>query len=108
MIVKILTHAYGDIHLVMLAHLRRWWSLIRCFSGSETPIFHCAGGKETKAKQSHWVDRTLNRMLDQMRLAHLVNSSREQREDQLGFLTGASDTPQDQCVRSTWHGATSQ
>jgi hypothetical protein len=29
---------------------------IRRFSGSETHIFHCVGGKKTDAKGSHWGD----------------------------------------------------
>jgi hypothetical protein len=55
---------------------------IRRFSGSEIPIFHCAGGEETEAKGSHWgdrmLDRTLNRTLDWTRLVCLVSSSRMQ------------------------------
>jgi hypothetical protein len=74
----------------MLAHLRRRWSVsgregfgIRRFSRSKTPIFHCAGGKETEAKGSHWgdrtLDRTLNRTPDRTRLARPVSSFRVQR-----------------------------
>jgi hypothetical protein len=59
------THAHGDVHLVMLAHLRRRWSLsgrdgfgalspshrtyeagFGSFCGSEMPIFHYAGGED--------------------------------------------------------------
>jgi hypothetical protein len=59
------THAYGDVHLVMLAHLRRRWRLsgrdgIQRFCGSETPIFHCAGHEETETKGSRWGDWTLD------------------------------------------------
>jgi hypothetical protein len=32
----------------MLAHLRM--HMVICFSRSETPIFHCAGGEETETK----------------------------------------------------------
>jgi hypothetical protein len=56
---------------------------IDAFCGTETPIFHCAGGEQTEAKGSHWgdqtLDRTLNRTLDQTRLARSVSSSHEQR-----------------------------
>jgi hypothetical protein len=56
------TLAHGGEHLVVLAHLRRRWSLrgregfeflspshlggIQCFHESEMHIFHYAGGKE--------------------------------------------------------------
>jgi hypothetical protein len=56
---------------------------IRRFSGSETSIFHYAGGKEIEAKGSHWgdrmLDRTLNRKPDRTRLTRPVSSSRIQR-----------------------------
>jgi hypothetical protein len=65
MIVKMLTHAHDDIHMMVLALLRRQWSLsgregfeflssscracsagFDAFWGSKTPIFYYAGGGE--------------------------------------------------------------
>jgi hypothetical protein len=43
---------------------------IQSFSESETPIFHCAGGEETEAKESHWGDQTLDRTLNRTRSRH--------------------------------------
>jgi hypothetical protein len=45
------THAHGDVHLVVLAHLQRQWSLsgrdgFNAFCGSKMPIFHYARGEE--------------------------------------------------------------
>jgi hypothetical protein len=39
------------------------------------PIFHCAEGKETKAKGSHLGDRTRDRTLDRTWLARPVSST---------------------------------
>jgi hypothetical protein len=61
---------------------------IRRFLGSETFIFHCAGGEETEAKGSHWGDRTLDRTLDRTRLACPVSSSRVQRARAPARLVG--------------------
>jgi hypothetical protein len=65
------THAHGDVHLVMLAHLRRRW----CLSGREGFGFYYAEREETEAKGSHWGDRTRDRTLDRTRLASPVSSS---------------------------------
>jgi hypothetical protein len=74
------THAHGDVHLVMLAHLRRQWSLsgreFQRFSGNETPIFYCAGREETEANGVHRSDRTLDRTRSLFDRTHPVSAQR--------------------------------
>jgi hypothetical protein len=71
------------------------------FFGSETPIFHCAGGKETETKGSHWGDRTLVRTRDRMldrtrsRVQLVLPTSRG------SARTGASSRSRDRHVRSS-------
>jgi hypothetical protein len=116
--------------MVVLAHLRRRWSLssreefgflspslraceagFDAFCESETPIFHCAGGKETKAQVrciSHWktVTGRCGRS-DRTRLTRPVSSNHGQRHAREGRRparsiphgTGASGhAPRGQCV----------
>jgi hypothetical protein len=65
------THAHGDVHLVVLAHLRRQWSSaffveVKClfFTMPEAEIFTKSkekeAGEETETKGGHWCDRTLD------------------------------------------------
>jgi hypothetical protein len=109
--------------LVMLAYLRRQWSLsgrdgfetlspscracetgFGTFCESKTPIFHCVGGEKTKAKGSHWGDQMLNQTLVRTWLACPVSSSREQRARAparlVGHETGASSQAPEK-LRST-------
>jgi hypothetical protein len=63
---------------------------IRRFCGSETPIFHYAGGEETEANGGHWGDWTLNQTRSRHDRTRPVSDSCCARRGALGFATGAS------------------
>jgi hypothetical protein len=98
------TYAHGDIHLVVLAHLRRRWSLsgregfgffspsrrackagFSAFSGNKIPIFHCARGEKRWRKSGMFISEKLqpDAGLDAVQggPARPVNSSRGQRHN---------------------------
>jgi hypothetical protein len=103
--------------LVVLAHLRRRWSLsgreefgflspshraceagFGAFWGSEMPIFHYAGSQ--KRNGGHQGNRTLHRTRSRIDRTRPVCSSQLSGARVLGFTTGASGPSWNRSVRS--------
>jgi hypothetical protein len=95
------TQAHGDVHLVMLAYLRRRWSLSDRdgFGALSLSRRVCKAGFgafvevkrlfSTTPEADHWGDRTLNRTQSRHDRTRPVSDS-SSRARGLGFTTGAS------------------
>jgi hypothetical protein len=116
------TRAQGGNHLLVLAHLRRRWSLsgreglgpslslspaelasagFRHFRGVKMPIFTTPEvGKETEANEGHRGDRTLHQTRSWYDRTRPVSTTQQSGARVLGFATGASGHSRDRRIRS--------